>query len=66
MIDEFLPKVEEWVQESGGKIRADKAHEKLVALGYAGSGRTNRRAALSLAVLVLHGTGVTGLCSWRP
>jgi hypothetical protein len=44
LIDEFLPKVEEWVDHSKGKIRADKAHEKLLALGYCGSERTTRRA----------------------
>ncbi len=44
LIDEFLPKVEEWMQRSGGKIRADKVHEKLVAVGYRGSERTTRRA----------------------
>jgi hypothetical protein len=43
LIDEFLPKVEEWVQRSGGRIRADVVHEKLLALGYAGSERTTRR-----------------------
>src|ERR1051325_35314 len=44
LIDEYLPKVEEWVERSKGKIRADVAHDKLVALGYAGSQRTTRRA----------------------
>src|SRR4051794_38271961 len=44
LIDEYLPKLEEWMAQSRGKIRADKAHEKLVALGYAGSERTTRRA----------------------
>ncbi len=44
LIDEYLPKVEEWVVHSRGKIRADKAHEKLLALGYRGSERTTRRA----------------------
>lgn len=44
LIDEFLPKVEEWVEHSVGKIRADRAHEKLLALGYEGSERTARRA----------------------
>lgn len=44
LIDEFLPKVEEWVEHSKGKIRADKAHDKLLALGYLGSERTTRRA----------------------
>jgi hypothetical protein len=44
LIDEYLPKVEEWVERSHGKIRGDKVHEKLVAMGYAGSERTTRRA----------------------
>jgi len=44
LIDEYLPKVEEWVERSKGKVRADKAHEKLVAMGYKGSERTTRRA----------------------
>jgi hypothetical protein len=30
LIDEFLPKVEEWVDQSKGEIHADKAHEKLL------------------------------------
>jgi transposase len=44
LIDEYLPKVEEWVERSFGKVRADVAHDKLVALGYKGSERTTRRA----------------------
>lgn len=44
LIDEFLPKVAEWVLHSRGKIRADKAHGKLLALGFKGSERTTRRA----------------------
>jgi len=44
LIDEYLDKVEEWVEHSHGKIRADKAHDRLLALGYAGSERTTRRA----------------------
>jgi transposase len=44
LIVEYLPKIEEWVEHSKGKIRADKAHEKLIGLGYAGSERTTRRA----------------------
>ncbi|WP_372697284.1 IS21 family transposase [Arthrobacter sp. JSM 101049] len=42
--DAFMPKLEEWVEKSEGKIRADKAHEKLTAMGYTGSERTTRRA----------------------
>ena len=44
LIEEFLPKVEEWIERSNGKLRADKAHEKLLLLGYGGSERTTRRA----------------------
>ena len=44
LIDEFLPKLEEWMEHSKGKIRADVAHDKLLALGYQGSERTTRRA----------------------
>jgi hypothetical protein len=44
LIDPFLAKVEEWVERSAGAIRADKAHEKLLALGYTGSERSTRRA----------------------
>jgi transposase len=42
--DEFLPKIEEWVERSGGKVRADVVFEKLRALGFTGSERTVRRA----------------------
>lgn len=44
IIDGFLPKLEEWMETSKGKVRADVAHEKLVAMGYSGSERTTRRA----------------------
>ncbi len=44
LIDGFLPKLEEWIERSRGKLRADVAHEKLVGLGYCGSQRTTRRA----------------------
>ena len=39
----FAAKIDELVDRSHGKIRADKAHGKLVALGYQGSSRTTRR-----------------------
>jgi hypothetical protein len=48
LIDEYLPKVEEWVERSKGKVRADVAHDKLVALGYTGSERTTRRAVATV------------------
>ena len=44
VIDEFLPKLEELVERSKGKIRADVAHDKIVAMGFGGSERTTRRA----------------------
>jgi transposase len=43
-IDEFMDKVEEWVEASKGRIRADRAHERLQALGFGGSDRSTRRA----------------------
>jgi hypothetical protein len=43
-IDGFLAKVEELVDRSSGRIRADVVHRKLTAMGYGGSERTTRRA----------------------
>ncbi|MGD6980993.1 MULTISPECIES: IS21 family transposase [Citricoccus] len=43
MLDEHLPKIEEWVERSHGKVRADVIHERLVALGFTGTERTTRR-----------------------
>src|SRR5580700_1790533 len=39
----FLEKLEEWMEASHGKIRADVAHDKLTAMGFGGSARTTRR-----------------------
>ncbi|MCY7365175.1 MAG: IS21 family transposase [Frankiaceae bacterium] len=70
LIDEFLPKVQEWVKHSKGKIRADKAHEKLLALGYQGSERTTRRAvhdakaAFNLGQVRVHRPWVTEPGMW--
>ena len=44
IIDPFWPKIEEWVERSAGKIRADVVFDKLKALGFTGSERTVRRA----------------------
>lgn len=44
LIDPHLGKVEEWVERSHGKVRADIVHDKLRALGFEGSERTTRRA----------------------
>lgn len=43
-IDEFLPKVEELVEASQGRIRADVVHRRLTAMGFAGTDRTTRRS----------------------
>jgi transposase len=43
-IDGFMPKIEELVERSKGKIRADVAHRKITAMGYRGSERSTRRA----------------------
>jgi Mu transposase, C-terminal domain len=48
VIDGFLPKLEELVDRSKGKIRADVAHEKIAAMGYGGSEHTTRRAVAGL------------------
>jgi transposase len=48
LIDAHLAKVEEWVERSNGKIRADVVFDKLAAMGFAGSERTVRRAVAEL------------------
>jgi transposase len=44
MIDPFLPKIEEWVERSGAKVRADVVFRRLRRLGFTGSERSVRRA----------------------
>ncbi|GAA0426387.1 hypothetical protein Acor_55040 [Acrocarpospora corrugata] len=44
MIDVFMPKIEELVEESRGRIGADQVHKKLAAMGFTGTDRTTRRA----------------------
>jgi hypothetical protein len=39
----FADNIDEWVNKSSGKIRADVIHKRLVAMGYTGSERTTRR-----------------------
>lgn len=41
--DAFVDKIDEWVERSSGKVRADVVHRRLVAMGYTGSERTTRR-----------------------
>ena len=44
LMDPFRDKIEEWVDASHGRVRADVAQRKLEAMGYPGSARTTRRA----------------------
>ena len=55
LIDAFLPKLEEWVEHSRGRIRADVVRDKLAALGFAGSERTTRRAVAEVKSAYLVG-----------
>ena len=48
LIDPFLGKVEELVERSEGKIRADRVHERLLAMGFDGDERTTRRAVAEI------------------
>ena len=48
LADAYLEKIEEWVESSRGKVRADVAYAKLVAMGYPGSERTVRRAVAAV------------------
>jgi transposase len=48
VIDQFAEKLEELVDRSHGKIRADVAHDKITAMGYGGSERTTRRAVAQM------------------
>jgi transposase len=44
LVDPFAEKIEELVDRSRARVRADKTHAVLVAMGYEGSYRTTRRA----------------------
>lgn len=44
LIDDFMPKIEELVERSQGKIGADVVHDKIAAMGFTGTDRTTRRA----------------------
>jgi hypothetical protein len=55
LADPYREKLEEWVDHSRGKVRADVAHEKLIALGYTGSERTTRRAVAEAKTAYLAG-----------
>lgn len=44
----FCDKIAEWIERSGGRVRADVVHDKLVAMGYTGPPRTTRRVVSAL------------------
>ena len=44
----FCDKITEWIERSGGRVRADIVHDKLVAMGYTGSTRTTRRVVSAM------------------
>jgi hypothetical protein len=60
VIDPSLAKLEELVDRSHGKVRADVAHEKITAMGYAGSKRTTRRAVAQMKAAGRRGGGAAG------
>jgi hypothetical protein len=43
--DPYAEKIVECIDRSHGRIRADRVHEELVAMGYQGSERTTRRVS---------------------
>lgn len=62
LIDPFMEKIEELVEESKGKIRADVVHERLRTMGYEGNERTTRRAVHKAKLAYRNGTRRT----YRP
>jgi transposase len=49
-IDGFMPKVEDLVERSQGRIRADVVHRRLVAMGFEGTDRSTRRAVAAAKI----------------
>ena len=54
LIDAYVEKLEEWMEASRGKVRADVAHDKLLAMGYGGSERTTRRRECNYNGVTVH------------
>ena len=57
LTEPFRDKIDEWVDQSGAKVRADVCHDKLIALGYQGSERTTRRAVAAAAAKKSYSAG---------
>lgn len=49
-IDSFLGKIEELVETSKGRVRADVVHQRLVAMGFTGTDRSTRRVVAEVKV----------------
>ena len=47
-VDEYLPKIEELVVRSNGKVRADVVHRRITAMGFTGGERTTRRVVVEV------------------
>jgi transposase len=62
LIDPFMAKIEELVEDSRGRVRADIVHDRLRAMGYAGNERTTRRAVHRAKVAYRNGNRRT----YRP
>jgi transposase len=62
LIDPFMEKVEELVDDSKGKVRADVVHDRLRAMGYEGNERTTRRAVRKAKIAYRNGNRRT----YRP
>jgi len=61
LVDEYAGKIEEWVDASHGKIRADVAFDRLLAMGFSGDLEWVSRAE-NLAIWGPSGTGKTHVC----
>jgi hypothetical protein len=48
LIDGFLDKIEELVDRSETRIRADVVHDRIVVMGFTGDERTTRRAVAEM------------------
>jgi hypothetical protein len=60
LIDAFMGKVEELVETSEGKVRADVVHERLELMGFTGDERTTRRAVAVVKVRIGRGSPSRG------
>jgi tRNA-dihydrouridine synthase len=56
-IDEYVPKIEELVVRSNGKVRADVVHRRITAMGFNGSERTTRRVVAQVKQRLRAGQG---------